>query len=294
MYMGAFFSKFIRTPAKTKPQQQIHPIKNKEDTIYTIENEKRALIIGINYNEDQIKEDDLQGCVNDMNNINEFLQNKCHFMEEDIHTLTNSEATRERIQDELTDLVVFSHKNPGSEIWLSYSGHGSNVTSYKEDDLKSEVICPSDYATSGMITDTWMQDNFVMGLEKTTKVFALMDCCNSGSNLNLPYRYKQGKTIDHDANKHSTYSIEDLDNMCDIVKISGCEDDQTSADYYERTDNEFQGALTNAFIYFQDDTDVDILDYYQNIILYLKVRGFSQTPVLSFSKTSMMKNKIIL
>ena len=58
-----------------------------KNTIYTVSGEKRALIIGINYNEAQMKEDDLQGCVNDMNNIKEVLQKRCYFMEEDITTL---------------------------------------------------------------------------------------------------------------------------------------------------------------------------------------------------------------
>lgn len=261
-----------------------------KNTIYTVSGEKRALIIGINYNEDQMKEDDLQGCVNDMNNIKEVLQKRCYFMEEDITTLKNSEATWENIEDEILNLVIFSHKNPGSEIWLSYSGHGSNVTSSREEDLKSEVICPSDYATSGVITDRWLQENFVEGLEKTSKVFVLMDCCNSGSNLNLPYRYKGGDIIEND----TSYTIDDLENLCNIVKISGCEDDQTSADYYERKENEFQGALTNGFIHFHDDKDKSILHFYNNILAYLTFRGFTQRPVLTFSNTNMLKSKLYL
>ena len=237
-----------------------------------------------------MKEDDLQGCVNDMNNIKEVLQGRCCFMEEDITTLKNSDATRENIEEELLNLVIFSHKNPGSEIWLSYSGHGSNVTSFREEDLKSEVICPSDYATSGVITDRWLQENFVEGLEKTSKVFVLMDCCNSGSNLNLPYRYKGGDIIEND----TSYTIDDLENLCNIVKISGCEDDQTSADYYERKENEFQGALTNGFIHFHDDKDKSILHFYNNILAYLTFRGFTQRPVLTFSNTNMLKSKLYL
>ena len=34
---------------------------------------KRALLIGINYDEDQYKDDDLNGCVNDLNNLKKFL-----------------------------------------------------------------------------------------------------------------------------------------------------------------------------------------------------------------------------
>ena len=284
--MGNFFSTTC-----TAEQEQIVYTETKLESIFSSSGKKRALVIGINYNEDEYKDDDLNGCVNDMNNLSQFLKKKCYFLEDDICILENSDATRENIQEALLDLVVFSCNNPGSEIWLSYSGHGSNVFSFEEDDMKSEVICPSDYATKGVISDEWIQDRFVMGLEKSTKVFALMDCCNSGSNLNLPYRYKELSTVNHDANKHSSYILSDLENICNIIKISGCEDDQTSADYYERSANEFQGALTNAFINFQN-TDTDILCYYQNMMSYLKNRGFTQKPVLSFTKVGLMKNEI--
>jgi len=265
-----------------------------EDTnefIYSYTNEKQGLLIGINYNEDDFKNDDLNGCVNDMNNLKSFLINKCHFFDGDITTLCNGEATRENIEDELSKLVVFSHENPGSEIWLSYSGHGSNITSFTEDDLKSEVICPCDYSTNGIITDEWIQDNFVKGLEKTTKVFVLMDCCNSGSNLNLPYRLKLGEVSTQDTN----YTKEEIDNLCYIVKISGCEDDQTSADYFERSENEFQGALTNGFLYFSNKVNTNhnnITFFYNNVVSYLTYRGFTQHPVLSFSKSELLDSKL--
>ena len=259
--------------------------------IYTYTNEKQALLIGINYNEDDFKGDDLNGCVNDMNNLKRFLTNKCHFLDEDIKTLCNGEATRENIQDELSKLLVFSHENPGSEIWLSFSGHGSNITSFTEEDFKSEVICPSDYSTNGVITDEWIQNNFVKGLEKTTKMFVLMDCCNSGSNLNLPYRLKLGEVFTHNNN----YTKEEIDNLCYIVKISGCEDDQTSADYFESSENEFQGALTNGFLYFSDKINTNhnnVTFFYNNVLSYLMYRGFTQKPVLSFTKPELLESKL--
>jgi len=259
--------------------------------IFTYDNEKKALLIGINYDQDMFKDDDLNGCVNDMNNLTSFLHSKCHFFDNDITRLCNNEASRENIQNELLDLVVFSHENPGCEIWLSYSGHGSNISSFTEDDSKSEVICPSDYASSGIITDEWIQDNFVKGLEKTTKVFVLMDCCNSGSNLNLPYRFKNGDITIND----NSYTKEELENLCYIVKISGCEDDQTSADYFERSENEFQGALTNGFLYFSEQVKTEhnsISFFYNNILSYLTYRGFTQRPVLAFSKSELLENKL--
>jgi metacaspase-1 len=308
--MGGFFSKLIEfctVSTEINDIQNIHIEFDEEETIsditdvdnilleenddnaiFTLSNEKKALVIGINYNEDQFKGNDLNGCVNDMNNLVSFLHTKCFFLKEDVQTLCNSEASRKNIENELTKLVVFSHQNPGSEIWLSYSGHGSNVTSLTEEDSKSEVICPSDYASNGIITDSWIQHNFVQGLEKTTKVFVLMDCCNSGSNLNLPYRYQYADVTSND----SSYTVDELVNLCNIVKISGCEDDQTSADYFERKDNEFQGALTNGFLHSPNGSDKDIIHFYNNILSYLISRGFTQRPVLSFSNGKLLNSRL--
>jgi len=264
-----------------------------DDFIFTYSNEKKALLIGINYNENTIEGDELNGCVNDTNNLYKFLQQKCSFLKKDITILKNSEATRSNIEEELMELVVFSHENPGSEIWLSYSGHGSNMNSLKEEDLKSEVICPSDYATNGVISDYWLLD-VVKGFEKTTKLFVLMDCCNSGSNLNLPYRLKQSNVEVND----NSYNKNEIDNLCKIIKISGCEDDQTSADYFERNANQFQGALTNAFLHFSENMEKNknnnnnIHYLYHNILSYLSNRGFTQHPVLSFSRSDLIHSKL--
>lgn len=260
-----------------------------DDVIFSYSNEKKALLIGINYNENTIEGDELNGCVNDTNNLYKFLQQRCNFLKSDITTLKNSEATRYNIEEELMELVSFSHENPGSEIWLSYSGHGSNMDSLKEEDLKCEVICPSDYAKNGVISDYWLLD-IVQGFEKSTKLFVLMDCCNSGSNMNLPYRLKDSNVEVNDI----SYNKNEIDNLCNIIKISGCEDDQTSADYYERNANEFQGALTNAFLHFSGDVDKNnnIHYFYHNILKYLSSRGFTQRPVLSFSKPELIHSKL--
>jgi hypothetical protein len=168
------------------------------------------------------------------------------------------------------------------------------MNSFTEEDLKSEVICPSDYATNGVISDYWLLD-VVKGFEKTTKLFVLMDCCNSGSNLNLPYRLKQSNVEVND----NSYNKNEIDNLCKIIKISGCEDDQTSADYFERNANQFQGALTNAFLHFSENMEKNknnnnnnIHYLYHNILSYLSNRGFTQHPVLSFSRSDLIHSKL--
>ena len=118
-----------------------------------------------------------------------------------------------------------------------------------------------------------MQENFIQKLHKDTKLFVLMDCCNSGSNMNLPYCLENGM----ETKREYEYNNE----LCTIIKLSGCRDDQTSADYYDNRDKEFQGALTNAFL--KLDYRSSMTTNIQNVVRNLTDRGFSQRPVLSFS-----------
>lgn len=248
---------------------------------------KRALLIGINYDEDKYKDDDLNGCVNDLNNLKKFLIEKGGFKEDDIITLVNNEATKDAIEMEILNLSYFSFSNPGSNVWFSYSGHG---TRFIIDHSKTtEVLCPSDYLHKGVISDSWLKTNFVNSLHKDTSAFVLMDCCNSGSNLNLPFRYDVTDRI----STHDTgYSELQINKLSNIVKISGCEDTQTSADYFDRNDNEFQGALTNNFLDIFENTDKNILDSYLNVTIKLKQEGFTQRPVLSFTGHKLTEFKL--
>ena len=117
-----------------------------------------------------------------------------------------------------------------------------------------------------------------------------MDCCNSGSNLNLPFRYS---VIDRVSLHDDSYNQSETNKLCNIIKISGCEDDQTSADYFDRQDNQFQGALTNNFLdVFEKENDMNILNSYFNVIINLKDNAFTQRPVLSFTNSKLINYKL--
>ena len=289
--MGGFFSIFLKPHKIGVPQQVVVPTTQEEPEIsydveeitetpivttkkmFTETSNKLGLLIGINYVSNESKNDDLYGCVNDMNNLCEFLQKDCHFFKEQLTFLENKDASYENIKKEIEYLVYHSNRFPDSEIWFSYSGQGTSQYSFFEKDNRSEVICPSDYQSAGLISDVWLQENFIRKLHKSTKLFVLMDCCNSGSNMNLPY------TLENGIETKREYDYDD--ELCDIVKMSGCRDDQTSADYYDNLDREYQGALTNEFL--KLDYRSSMATNIQTVVRNLTTRGFSQRPVLSFS-----------
>jgi hypothetical protein len=244
--------------------------------IFTQNSNKLALLIGINYIKNNKANDDLNGCVNDVYNLQKMLKNQCHFYDDNIKTLLNGEATKNNIIHEIERLVYFSHTYYNSEIWFSYSGHGGGKFSLNEEDFQSEFICPSDYSKNGLINDEWIKLNFINKLHPSTKCFVLMDCCNSGSNMNLPYSY-------NDSNR----AVCD-ETLCKIIKISGSKDDQTSADYFDRESSSYQGALTNSFLktnYLHED----ILTHYLETKSILQENKFTQVPELSYSDSKLVR-----
>ena len=250
------------------------------NTIFTKNGNKMALLIGVNYISDNDKNNDLGGCVNDVINLQKDLIDKMHFNGDNISTLINRTASKNNIIKELEKLILFSNSNENSQIWLSYSGHGGGKFSISESDNQSEFICPSDYKSSGLIHDSWLKENFVKKLHKSTKCFVLMDCCNSGSNINLPFCYKNENNIECD------------DSLCKIIKISGSKDDQTSADYYDRKSQSYQGALSNSFLKTLSLEEEDILTHYNELKKSLQVRRFTQVPDLTYSDSKLINYKL--
>ena len=241
--------------------------------VFTDNPNKLAVTIGINYKNDSDTTNDLNGCINDINDINQFLLEKCCFSSSHIYSLSDEEATRENIEAAIEDMVKFSHRFDNAELWFSFSGHGVQKNSFMEEDGKAELICPVDYETEGLISDNWLKANFINKLSKTCKLFVLMDCCHSGSNLDLPY-YLEDKTV----TKVGTL----VENTANVIKISGCRDDQTSTDFYDYSDKEHQGALTCAFL--ESNSGDRFLKRHNKIINNLKSNGFKQKPVLSFTR----------
>ena len=250
----------------------------KRKSIFTLKSSKKALLIGINYQNDDSSGNDLNGCVDDAERLKTYLTKTCYFNEEDITMLcTHDSTTKNSIQKQLRELVFFSYSNPNSELWFSFSGHGSGFYSKEEHDDQSECICPSDYKQNGMIIDYWLKDHFIDRLHPSTKLFILMDCCHSGTNVNLPYQLIN--------QKETLISNPNTSLLATVVKLSGCRDDQTSMEYYDNKTSEYQGALTTYFLANANEYRGTMFKVIcDNVRKDLENKGFQQKPMLSFTK----------
>ena len=279
LIVSLFFNRLTKSKIKPLADSDTQESGTQEsDSIFTVKGHKQALVIGINYQGDDVTDNDLNGCVNDTKRLKSYLTNCCYFNEEEITVLCSpAETTKNAIQTQIREIVFFSYKYPNTELWFSFSGHGSGVYSDTEEDKQSEVIFPSDYKQNGIIFDTWLKNHFVNRLHPSTKLFILMDCCHSGTNVNLPYQYTNKEEL---LIRNPNVSL-----LATVVKLSGCQDQQTSVEYFDSKNKEFQGALTSCFLEKANEFNGTVFSLlYENVKNGLENNHFQQKPMLTFSQ----------
>jgi hypothetical protein len=151
---------------------------------------RRAVLIGINYTGQQGQ---LSGCHNDLHNIKKYLVNVQKFNESEMLILMDDgrhhAPTRKNIEDAFRRIVEYSQA--GDVVFIHYSGHGGRVrdTSGDEEDGYDETLIPVDFKRAGQIVDDDILRMLVKPMRSGVHVTVLMDCCHSGTVLDLPYRF---------------------------------------------------------------------------------------------------------
>lgn len=243
---------------------------------------KYALLIGANYY--NIPNVQLRGCIDDINSMKTLLINHFGYDQNNITMLhddtddPNVIPTRANMINALNNIVQQSAN--ASEIWIHYSGHGSQIVR-NVNSLAFGVdscIVPTDFASKGVIVD---DELFRMFSKSKCNTVILMDSCHSGSVCELPYstEYLYGNVF-----KQIRTNRVNMDNK-NIFLLSGCKDWQTSADIDDDSDGQFEGAFTEGFLQCMatNNYNVSIKKLYQDICNWIKSRGLVQKPMLSSS-----------
>ena len=235
---------------------------------------KKALLIGINYLNTPYQ---LSGCINDA----AALSNKLAFTYgfKNIFLMTDNttiKPTRANIYNNIK--AMFQQARRGDVLFLSYSGHGSYVLDRNNDeaDRRDEVLIGSDLQS---LVDDDLKILIRTFLQPSVTLVMLCDSCFSQSILDLKYQH-----MDTQYNKDLTVNAGETATTGTVICISGCQDNQMSADAY--INNTFQGALTWAFL---TQLTATPRPTWKALLVgmrtLLKKRGFTQVAQLSTGQT---------
>jgi hypothetical protein len=146
----------------------------------------------------------------------------------------------------------------GDELWFHFSGHGSLTRDANGDEEsgKDSCICPLDFERSGFISDDIIRNNLALLVPKGVRLYIVLDACHSGTGCDLRYKYDDSSYLTNKkAPIPSTYIANDWSlqqtnyefkrynkTNGEVFCISGCQDNQTSADAY--MNGQAAGALT--------------------------------------------------
>jgi hypothetical protein len=252
------------------------------NTIYKM---KRALLIGINYT--SVPESRLQGCINDVVNMGNILATKYGYEKSNITTLRDDSSapdvkpTRANILNNLAQII--NDSGNCSEIWIHYSGHGTQVADKNGDEAErmDEAIVPMDYKTAGFIID----DLLLAAIRNIKcRAFLLFDSCHSGTVCDLEWSYEYIAGANAIRTKNNNAYIQNPN----IFMFSGCKDSQTSADIYERAFSQYQGAFTDMFLraLSNNNYNVRMEKLYKDVCNLLRQNGYSQKSIFSSSSAA--------
>jgi len=250
---------------------------------------KKALLVGINKH--QFQGADLQGCVNDVENMRDVLVKLYGFPLDNIRVLTDYRATKAAILKRLHWLIDDSVN--GDELVFHYSGHGSKVRDRNGDELDDgmdEILIPTDHDWSNPLTDDNI-GNIFRNLAHGANLTMFCDACHSGSmsrsiapiqNTRINDRFLQPPFDIVARSEGRDLKVRQFGKSPKAtqrhVLISGCKDNQTSADAYinKKYQGAFTWAITKAIEENPNNTCKEIHARTLDII-----RNYSQVPQLS-------------
>ncbi|HEY9246294.1 MAG TPA: caspase family protein, partial [Candidatus Methanoperedens sp.] len=146
---------------------------------------RHALLIGINSYPNLPPQYKLDGCINDIELMAGILKNNFGFPESNITVLRDEEATRVGILGAFNALSGSIGENDIAVIY--YSGHGSQMRDREGDepDGWDETIVPYDSGRGSYPNRDISDDEIYLWLlqltERTPYVTLIFDCCNSGT-----------------------------------------------------------------------------------------------------------------
>jgi len=195
---------------------------------------------------------------------------------------------------------LISLANQGySKLLFYYSGHGSSMVdkSGDEKDGQDECLVPSDFRTGGFVIDDELNaclKNLKSNL--TCQIILITDACHSGTIFDLPFTYSSQNTSGT-VNSKNNSTLASVSPTTNIIQISGCMDNQTSASAYAMDRAKiWQGALSFSLQRYLSEMSYkpsNLFDLIVKVRQRLKSLNFSQIPQVSQNNNGSLNNVTI-
>lgn len=216
----------------------------------------------------------LQGCVNDIIAIEEYLNERFDKKEYQLHLLTlkDEQATREAVINGFRNHLCQAAKD--DVVLFYYSGHGSQELAPSEfwlrepDHLDETLVCYDSRTENGWdLADKELAKLISEVEEKDAHVTIIMDCCHSGSGTRDPMEKAKQRRLNTDMRSRPLdsfiFSLDDLNQLSNTrnlekhpsgwnipsgrhVLLAACQDYETAKEY--------PGKSRGYFSYFLMDT----------------------------------------
>lgn len=170
---------------------------------------------------------------------------------------------------------------PGDVLFWQFSGHGTQQESVycDEADGMDEALCPCDYKSAGFLVDNEIYDLACGSLQSGVKLTIILDCCHSGTAVDLPFIYDvgAGQWTEESGVGHTAG---------DVQMFSGCEDEQCSMDVtkHGRAGGAMTTAMNQAIRENQGNPNLVYPELLQRLHEILQERGMEQIPRLTSSQ----------
>ena len=198
---------------------------------------------------------------------------------------TTLNATFMSIVKTLKELLALITEN--DSLFIYFNGHGGQITDKNNDetDGKDELFFPSDFSRHS-ITDDLLKSLIRDSNTKST-IYFMFDCCNSGSAVDLRYRYNihrnilTEKLVEADKNSY----------LSKIISIAACDDDQSVFEQVFEYKNmrKIHGQFTYTFIEIMKDRITQIVTpTVRDIYNELKKKAFTSKSILEIESKDLL------
>lgn len=237
----------------------------------------RALLIGINYVGTSYE---LYGCINDATNMQAHLQRffpAC----KDYRLITDGTAirpTKANIMAAIDWLVT--GLRPGQNVYMHFAGHGGRVRDTNGDEVSGLDSCiyPVRDGALETITDDELRTALAMRVPAGCKCFVALDCCHSGSAVDLRCLWEAPSATSITYTENQRYEK----TPGTVLFVSGSRDDQVAADTVDKEGRPC-GAMTMALLETWKAYGAAIKTKYLlwDLRKFLRDYGYAQVPMLS-------------